>query len=90
MQRYRLFARYNDVAKMSDSSSEDENLAKFKESAVTIDDLKPDISLTRVEKTHTNRNFDASKNDENDHADTGITPEFQDFISKKLDKLLEK
>ncbi len=75
---------------MSDSSSEDENLAKFKESAVTMNDLQKETTLTKARMSNTGRNIEVIDKNCDDPEDTGITPEFQDYISKKLEKLLEK
>jgi hypothetical protein len=83
-------------ASSSDSSSEDENLAKFKEVAVSFEAIKESnenqMAKNAPNKKMSNRCVDQV--DENDEEDPNnilkVTPEFQHFVASKLSQKLDR
>jgi len=80
----------------SDSSSEDENLAKFKEVAVSFETIKESNDNQRATNS-SNKKFSkrcVGQVDENDEDDANnilkVTPEFQHFVATKLSQKLDK
>ncbi len=65
----------------SDSDSDDSLDARLREAAVTIDDINKNNEKT-IE-------INNCKNDDNSFK-IEVTPEFQNFVAKKLTKILDK
>lgn len=80
----------------SSSSSEDEDeakLAQLREAAVTLDHLKSEAatSLARAKtKNDSSNNHNNYEENDNDPFHLDVSPEFREFVAKKLDKKLDE
>ena len=71
----------------SSDSSEDENLSKFKEAAVSVADLETSKKKEESKKASLRSNDDTEKFEGNF---VEVTPEFQKFVAKKLSELIDE
>ena len=72
---------------MSSSDSSDDDLSKFKEAAVSADDIHTKKSQ-KEDKKNSRRDFDEKKFEGNFAGD--VTPEFQNFVAKKLSEIIDR
>jgi hypothetical protein len=70
------------ISKSSDSDSDDSQDARLREAAVTIDDINKNNEKT-IE-------INNSKNTDDNSFKIEVTPEFQNFVAKKLTTILDK
>jgi hypothetical protein len=81
-------------ASSSESSSEDENLAKFREVAVSFESIKESNKADKNGSSKAMSNRRMGQVDENDEDDPNniikVTPEFQHFVAAKLSQKLDR
>lgn len=85
--------RRKDSSSSSSSSSEDEMLQQLKECVDGFEHQKKDVQkeeLKRTQKLHSKRTDVWINEDEGEDESSHVTPEFQEFVGKKLKAKLDE
>ena len=81
------------MPKSSDSDSDDSQDARLREAAVTVEDIKKNNEKSTINENNkkTKKNTYNQNDDFNDNAfKIEVTPEFQNFVAKKLTQILDE